>query len=174
VLGSRPHQLDAFDGAEDGDRRSDHGLATEHRGSDQDDQRPHAQAAADAAVEVAQGQEGEHAAFAPVVGPEDEDRVFHAHHQDQRPDDERKNAQDGDRVFRGRQGGQTLPDRVQRARPDVAEHHAQRADPERDLRSGFHGCRCVLAHLFRRAGWKSRASSVWEDWAASKQFRPPH
>ena len=58
--------------------------------------------------------------------------VFHADHQDEGPEDEGKDAQDA--RLRAAAGGQVrdaFPHRVQRARADVAEDDAERAEAER-------------------------------------------
>src|SRR5207248_368476 len=76
--------------------------------------------------------QGEHAPFALVVRPDDDDVVLDRDDDQQGPEHEREYAEhvarrDGDAV----RPGERVANRVQRARPDVAVHDAQRGECER-------------------------------------------
>ena len=86
--------LQALEGAQHGDRRRDGAVAVEQRGADQaDDQQPGAPGAGLGVAGRQQRQQGDDAAFAVVVGAQDEQRVLDRDDQDQRPQDERDDAQ---------------------------------------------------------------------------------
>ena len=128
--------LEAFEGAQDGNRRRDGAVAVEQRGADQaDDQEPGAPGAGLGVAGRQQGQQGDDAAFAVVVGAQDEQRVFDRDDQDQRPQDERDDAQH--RVGRDRAavagGAGRLLQRIERAGADVAIDDAEGAQRGRGL-----------------------------------------
>ncbi len=81
---------------------------------------------ADVALAVRRGEreEREDPALASVVGPHDEREVLDRHDHRERPEDER---QDAEQILLGRRDAvlrvDALLDRVERARPDVAEDH---------------------------------------------------
>ena len=94
-------------GGEDGNDRGDQAIAIEQGGAEEpgQDQAP-AQVGPHALVE--QGQHGEDAALPLIVGPEDEQGIFHADHQGQRPKNQGNQAQDiGRRRFDGGMAGKT-------------------------------------------------------------------
>ena len=78
-----------------------------------------------------QRQQGQDPAFALIVGAHDQQHVFDGDNHDQRPHDQR---QDAEYVFRPERqpvlGVEALPESIDRARPDVAEHDAERRDGE--------------------------------------------
>jgi hypothetical protein len=93
-----------------------------------------------------QGGQGEDAALATVVRPHHDEQVLDGDDDDQRPEDERQDTQHVG--LRRRQvvlAGQRLPEGVQRAGPDVAEHDAERADRQRGLGAVAGGVSVSLA-----------------------------
>ena len=82
-----------LDGAEHGNGRRDGAVAIKQRGTDQaDDQQDHLLAAAPAGAALKDGEQRYDAAFALVVGAQDQHRVFQRNDQDQRPEDQRHDA----------------------------------------------------------------------------------
>ena len=82
-------------------------------------------------------QQRERAALSVIVGAQHEANVLHADDDDERPKDQRKNAQrrstcDGS----GKLTGKALLERIERAGSDVAEDHAQRRKRKRGDRLG--------------------------------------
>ena len=78
-----------------------------------------------------QGQQRQNAAFAIVVGTQNEDDVFERDHRHQRPEDQRHHPQDVGGNRRGMAGGiQGDGKGVERARADIAEHDAKRGERE--------------------------------------------
>ena len=82
---------------------------------------------------LAERHEREHAAFALVVGAQQDEHVFQRDDEQQRPDDQRQHAEHGLAAGKARRlrGVHGFPERVQRARADVAVDDADRADDER-------------------------------------------
>ena len=78
-----------------------------------------------------QGQQRQNAAFAIVVGTQNEHDVFERDHRHQRPEDQRHHPQDIGGNRRGMAGGiQGDGKGVERARADIAEHDAKRGERE--------------------------------------------
>jgi hypothetical protein len=77
------------------------------------------------------GQQRQNAAFAIVIGAQNEDDVFERDHRHQRPEDQRHHPKDIGSSRRGMAGG-IQGDRkgVERARADIAEHDAKRGERE--------------------------------------------
>ena len=77
-----------------------------------------------------QHDEREDSAFAAVVGPHQEDDVFQRDDEDQRPDQQRGNAQHGGAQVTagGHHGMQRFAHGIERAGSDVAEDHADRGE----------------------------------------------
>ena len=110
-----------------------------------------------------EGQERQNAALSLVVRLHDEGEVLHGDDCDERPDDEREDAQDV--VVRGRDG--VFPfdaffDGVERARADVAENDAERADDQRRkrCRRGVGVRRCGVGRRRFRVFWRSGCSRL--------------
>ena len=133
-LQARHRDLHPFDRGEDRDRRGDDAVAVEQRDAEQADRdqrrldpgaaqrRPHDQ-----------GDQGEDAALAVVVGAHDEDDELDRDDQRDRPEDERDDAVDVGfgRLHRVVVGGEDGLQGVQRAGADVAEDDAEGAEGER-------------------------------------------
>ena len=128
----RRHHFEAFDGRQHRKRGRDHGVAIKQRGADHaehDDQRALAAKRA-----VGKRHQCQSAAFAVIVGAQQDDHVFDGDDKDQCPDDERENAED--RAFARRRigthrGKHRLAQRIKRARADVAIDDADRAERKR-------------------------------------------
>ena len=82
----------AFDRREHRKRRRDHGIAVEERGGDDAEKDQVVPAAPERPL--GQRHERERAALAVVVGADEDDDVFDRHHEDQRPEDQRQDAED--------------------------------------------------------------------------------
>ena len=119
--------LQSFKSGQDGNRRRDHRVARKQRGpgdaEQKGDRRPLPKRA------LRQRLEGQDAAFALVVGLHQEQHIFRGDDDQQRPDDERDDADD---LGRPQRGALELTERglqrVERARADVAENDADRAE----------------------------------------------
>jgi hypothetical protein len=111
---------ESFDGAEHRDCRRNHAIAIEQGGAEQShrDQRA---APVYGGLRPDQRDERENTALALVVGAQHEQEVLHRHDQNQRPHDQRE---DAEHVRRGHRNlvraRKALPQGVQRTRPDVA------------------------------------------------------
>ena len=132
VAERRGAHLQTLDGAEHGDRRRDDAVAIEERRAEQAERDEHQPSLAvlDALPVLKQeGEEGENPPLAPVVGAQDEDDVFDADDEDERPGDQREDAHD---VLRGRRDAVLLPEAltqgVERARSDVTVDDAERGE----------------------------------------------
>ena len=123
--------LETFDRGQDRERRRDHGVAVEQRRADDAAQRDDIGAPAQRALR--QRHQGERSALPVVVGPQQHDDVFERDGDDQRPQDERQDAEYGRRVHRAAGldgGGDRLAQRIERAGADVAVDDADAADRE--------------------------------------------
>jgi hypothetical protein len=130
-VGTDPRRDDAqaFDRRHDRNGRGDHAVAVEERRAENSKakedalRRPIRQGVA---VRLDEADEGENPAFAVEVGHEDEDQIFDADHEDQRPEYERQDPEH----FRLRRrqavlGLEAFADRVERAGADIAVHHSE-------------------------------------------------
>ena len=79
---------------------------------------------------LGQGHQGERSALTLVVGPQDEENIFHRHDQGESPKDQRDHPENS-RFGGTRRMGQCLAHGIERARADVAEHHADRSERQR-------------------------------------------
>ncbi len=115
--------LQAFKGAEHGDGRRDGAVAIEKRRADKaDDQKLCAPRSGPGIAGGEQRQQRDDAAFAAVIGAQNQQRVFDRNDQDQRPEDQRHHPQDclgAERPAMGGRLGRFLQ-RIQRAGADVA------------------------------------------------------
>ena len=171
ALERRRDDVQAFDRAKHGDHRCDHAVAVEQRRaeepeSDEDDAPPRPRPAL---LLQEQREQRENAALAAVVGAHDEHEVLHGDDEHEQPHDQRQHAV---HVGRGRRNRvllrrETLLQRVERARPDVAVDDAERGQREEAEpfapRVCFDGVtlrnRCRVkssrrAGRLRRAAWK--------------------
>jgi hypothetical protein len=121
----RRGDLQAFDRREDGDRRGDGAVAVKQSRAcqaDGDDE------GAVLTLDAEQSHQGKDAAFAVIIDAHRHGDIFERRDDDQRPDDERKNAQHrmlarlAGHVEHGLQC-------VERARADIAEDDAKRGEP---------------------------------------------
>ena len=164
VLQMRSVDLDAFDGAEDGNRRRDGAVAIEqgcpHKSDHHHDRTPPALLGA---PRTDQREQREDAALPAIVGAHDQDGVFDGNDNDQRPEDQRHNTEhrlgcDGPRALAGSFCGYV--ERIERTCPDVAEY-----DPHTCQRGGRPGARCrswMCSVDFRRGPHASRRESDLE------------
>ena len=141
------------------DRRRDQGVAVEQCGADNAEQDDSQALAAERAI--GERHQGERAAFAVIVGAEQDQHVFHGDDEDQRPDDERQNAEDhrlgrGLATARRRQHG--FAQGIERARADVAVDDADTAErqaPKIAARRSL-GTRAVGGNTFCQSVWHVR------------------
>ena len=129
-LGLGGGHFQTFQGGEDGNDRGDEPIAVQQGGTEQprQDQSP---AQVGAQVLVEQGQHGEDAAFALVVGAHDEQGIFDADHQDQGPENQGHQPQDiWGRRGNGGLAGKADLEGVQGTGADVAEDDSQGADDQ--------------------------------------------
>ena len=129
VLKRRRGDLQAFDRRQHRDRRRDQRVAVEECGADDAEQDDGEALAADRAI--GERHQRERAAFAVIVGAEQDQHVFDGDDQDQRPDDERQDAEDH-RLERSlaasRRRMHGFAQRIERARADVAIDDADAAE----------------------------------------------
>ena len=139
----RRRHLEALDGAQHGDGGREQAVAVEQGGAQHADHQVDAAAArVDRGLARHQRHQGEHAALAAVVGAHDDDDVLQGDDDDQRPGDQRQDAEHV--LMAGLQPGklaETLLDGVERAGADVAEDDAERRQGQR--------CRTLLAGRLR-------------------------
>ena len=129
----RRDDFQPFKRGEHGDGGGDDAVAKEQAGAgdadqSEDDPQPFIGHAA-----LGEGHQGEDAAFAAVIGAHDQHDVFDRDHQDQRPEDQREDAQ---YLPRGDAGGfemlHTGLEGVERAGADIAIDDAEHADDGTD------------------------------------------
>ena len=171
---ARHRDLQPFDRGEHRDRRGDHAVAVEQRGADdpeRDQRRRHDRAAA-APRGLQQRRQRHDAALAAVVGAHDEREVLDRHDDRDRPEHERDHAVDVPLrgVHRVIVGGEDRLQRVQRAGPDVAEHHAQRTERERRHR-GSRGGAPVRPGLVGGLDRRGEALGGHRRWTVSRSKR---
>ena len=163
--------LEAFDRAQHRDRRRDGAVAVEQGGADQsDDQKLGAPGSRLGVAGRQQRQQRHDAAFAAVVGAQDQQRVFERNDQDQRPQDQRHHAEDRLRRERPAMGGGLgrFLQRIERAGADVAIDDAERADRGRqgkgvdwtEAAAGVAVTGGPPSHRARRLSGRSRRCSV--------------
>ncbi len=147
----RGSDLKPLDRAEHGDGWCDHAVAVEQRrteDAESDEERTIQRRPTVTRIPPGlwkECQEGENAALTLVVGSHDDRDVLDRDDDDQRVQDERQHAEDV--VVRRRHGmraEETLANRVEGARPDVAVDDTNRGEREREQRAalvGLAGCR---------------------------------
>jgi hypothetical protein len=123
----RRRHLESLDGAQHGDRRRDDAVAVEQGRAEE----PEGHERRGASRRSQQGEQREDAALATVVGPHDEGEVLDHDDQEECPEHQRENAEHvlvrrGDAV----PPAEALLDGVERRRPDVAVHDAERSQHE--------------------------------------------
>ncbi len=146
-------EFQPFHRRQNGNRRRDHRIAEEHRGADDAENVDRGGAAAERPAR--QRGERQRAALAVVVGAQQDQDIFAGHDNDQRPQDERQHAEH--RVAADGAGGarrhHRLAQGIERAGADVAEHHADGTERQRQEAGGgaTHGLR--TGH--RRQRWSA-------------------
>ena len=151
----RAYEVEALSRAQDGDRRRDDAVAVEQRGPDQDQDdagpeppMPPLAAGLRLVAGVYERQEGEYPALSVVVGRHDVPEVLHAHHQDERPEDEREHAENPLGAPPGWHVRDAFAHGVEGARAYVAEDDAERSYAEGPLVQGTQACLCLLGHAW--------------------------
>ncbi len=143
--------LQAFKSGKDGNRWRDHRVAGKQGGSGDTEQKGDRRPLPERALR--QRLQGQDAAFALVVGQHQEQHIFRGDDDQQRPDYERDDADD---LGRPQRGALELAERglkgVERARADVAEHDADRAEREHPELSRRMGQVALCAINWRRDG----------------------
>ena len=127
----RRGELQTFDRRQHRDRGRDEGITQEHRRPDHAEHEDEIGAPAERAHR--ERCERQRTALAVVVGAQQDQDVFRGHHQEQRPQDHRQHAEHDvarqrSAVLRGMHG---LAEGIERARADIAEHDADRAQRQR-------------------------------------------
>ncbi len=108
----------------------------------------------------------EDTAFPAIIGAQDQDEIFDGDDQDQRPQDQRDNAEDVCR--RGRDGARpvkALPHCIERARADIAKDNAE-AGERQDKQALFTVCSASSRPLRRRSTLRIRRRVLHCDWTA--------
>ena len=98
-----------------------------------------------------QRHQGERTTLAVVVGAHENDHVFQRDDENQRPEDQRENAEDGRFVNDARaavRGGHRFTERIERARSDVAVDDTDAADCQRP-ESGLFAMMTVAIGLYQ-------------------------
>jgi hypothetical protein len=133
VLKRRRCELETFDRGQYRDRRRDHGIADEHRSAD--DAHRQQWPTSSAQRTLTQRHQRKRAAFAVIVGAQQQQNVFCGDDDKECPQDQRQNPKhDGSRDRLAlRRSGDGLAKRIQRRGSDIAKHHAdtsQRQGPK--------------------------------------------
>ena len=136
----RLHDLEALDRRQHRQRRRDHRVAVEQGGADHAERDHHQAASAERALR--ERHQGECAAFAVIVGAQQDDHIFDADDEDQRPHDERQDAEDDLLARRG-------------IRPDRGQHRLRATH-----RAGSCRCRHRRRRSLPRVSAQNRAERV--------------
>ena len=144
--------LQSFHRAQDRNCRRDHAIAEEQRrAEDAEDTQAVGQRRSDGQAALHQRHQGQDAALALVVGAHDDHHVLHRDHQQQRPYDQR---QDAEHVALVRRQAVVRPERflqrVQRTGADIPEDHTQRTDHQR--KHPLRSLPVILRHVVSRSG----------------------
>src|SRR5207253_6009925 len=116
-----------FDGTEHGDGGRDHSVAVQQSGSEKTEADEHRAAA----TGPDQRHQGQDSALAAIVGAHHQHEVFDRDDDDERPEDQREDAQDVLRRWdHGVMSAEAFAQGVERAGADVAVHHAEGAEGE--------------------------------------------
>ena len=155
--------FETFHGAQNGDRGCDDAITKQQRGTKQAQQHRES-AALHRFTHAMRGEshQREHTALAFVVRSQDEDEVFDADEQNQRPQHQRDDAEDV--LMRGGDGmravrAEALLQRVDRRGADVPKHHAERRNDERGGGELVEAVRVVVFHDARRLRGGAAAAS---------------
>ena len=124
--------LQPLDGTENGDRRRESAVSVQERGTEKPERQQDRAPPAFRGAGMDESHQGEDSALAAVVRAQDVDVVLERDHDDQRPEDQRENAEnvlgvDGHRV----RTEEALANRIQRTGPDVAVDDADGGQTER-------------------------------------------
>jgi len=125
--------VEPFDCGDDADGGRDRAIAQEHRRADHDDRRDETEGDGRAVLlrRHRAREQGENAAFTVVIDLHDERDVFETHDDNERPYQERCNAEDVAHTRRiGAADGKARFERVEWARADIAKHDAERRNGE--------------------------------------------
>ena len=131
----RSRNLEPLDGAEHGDRRREGSVRVQERRAEnaQDDHDAAGRKPPRQATTVHKRHQGEHTAFALVVGANDHDVILDGDDDHERPEHHRHDAEHVARRDADAVGAvERLADRVQRAGPDVAVHDTQGGERQRE------------------------------------------
>ena len=123
VLKRRRRELETFDGGEYRNRRCDHGIANEHRSTD--DAERQQWPAPPAQRTLTQRHQRKRAALAVIVGAQQQQDVFRGDDDKKRPQDQRQNPEhDGSGYRLALRGtGDSLTKRIQRRCSDIAKDY---------------------------------------------------
>ncbi len=127
-----------FDGREHGNGGRDQRVTEEECGARDGEDEQRLGPSSDGAL--GEGEERERAAFAVVIGAQDQDHVFERDDDEERPEEERDDADDfgrGDAVGAG--PGERFAQGVERACPDVAVHDPHRSEDQEEKGAGLGG-----------------------------------
>ena len=120
--------IQSFHRAEHGDRWRDHPVGVEQRRSEQAKKEEIFSAPCDVGD---QGRQRQDAAFAAVIRPQDKDQIFDGDDEEERPNDERQNAQDvGISRWHRVRPVKTLSQGIERAGANVPVNDAETGDTE--------------------------------------------
>jgi hypothetical protein len=132
ALESRRYHLKSFNRRQYRQRWRDHRIAIKQRGADHAEQDDGEAFSSERAMR--ESHQGKRSAFAVIIGAEQDDHVFHRDDEEQRPDDEREDAEDrlpSGRCIVASRRQYRLAKGIKRARADVAIDDADRAEHER-------------------------------------------
>ena len=126
--------VESLDRAQHRDRRGDHAVAVKQRGAEhpQADEQRAAAAGAGRALGKGQRHQCQDAPFTPVVRAQHDGQVFQRDDQQQRPEDQRQDAQDIRGRWRQRvRAAKALAQRIEGAGADVTIHNSQRSQGQK-------------------------------------------
>ena len=145
----RCHHRQPFDGRQHRNGRRDHRIAVKQRSTGNADD--HQSVAPARPGPLGERHQRHHAALAAVVGPQDVGHVLERHHQRDRPENQRQDAQ---HVARGRrqpvERRKAFLQGIKRARPDITKHDTQCGQDQR--RQGVAVFKVLHAAIYRYCG----------------------
>ena len=147
------HHLQAFQCAQDRDRRGDRAVAKKQRRTAQQHQhigRQPQPGVGIATLLLQEGQQGKDPALLVIIRPHDDADIFERHNEQQAPDNERSHSNHGIPIRMGNCRQRRL-EGVERTGPDVAKDHPQRSERERQIffgGAGVHRPVALAVHLW--------------------------
>ena len=159
--------VQSFDRREHRHRRRDQRIAVEQRSTDDAQHRNPNGALAQGALR--QGHQGERTALPVVVRPQQDDDVFQGDDDDQRPQDQRQDAEDHRRCRRSarpHRGGDGDPEGIERTGPDIPINDADAAEDQPPKAAPRMRRDCPVGGQIRCSGSRNSVGHLFDHYAA--------